>query len=37
MNDMLGIDDGEGEKAQPLEIKFTISSAKAKIETTNVE
>lgn len=37
MNDMLGVDDGDGDKAQPLEIKFTIAAAKAKIETTNVE
>lgn len=37
MNDMLGTDDEVGENAQPLEIKFTVSTAKATIETTNVD
>ena len=37
MNDMLGTDDENGENAQPLEIKFTVSAAKATIETTNVD
>ena len=37
MNDMLGTtEDDEENKAQPLEIKFTISNAKGRIETTNV-
>jgi hypothetical protein len=38
LNDMLGIDSDDADnKSQPLEIKFTISPAKANIETTNVE
>lgn len=37
MNDMLGKDDDNSDNAQPLEIKFTVSAAKANIETTNVE
>lgn len=37
MNEMLGTDDGDGNNAQPLEIRFTVSVPKAKIETTNVD
>lgn len=38
MNDMLGVDDGDSDNhSQPLEIKFVVSAAKGKIETTNVE
>lgn len=38
MNEMLGVDGGDGDsKSQPLEIKFTVSAAKASVETTNVE
>jgi hypothetical protein len=37
LNDMLGVDDDEENRAQPLEIKFTISAPKGSIETTNVD
>lgn len=37
MNDMLGTDSEDSGGTEPLEIKFTISTAKGKIETTNVE
>ncbi len=37
MNDMLGVSESDHDKTEPLEIKFTVSAAKGKIETTNVE
>ena len=38
MNDMLGVADSDADqKATPLAITFTVSAAKGKIETTNVE
>ena len=38
MNDMLGVADSDADqKATPLAITFTVSAAKGKIETTNIE
>ena len=38
MNDMIGVADSDADqKATPLAITFTVSAAKGKIETTNIE